>query len=123
MHAASSKRVDFPARSANHPRMCSTTDVISELIRAANEVGKLSPDERRNLIVRAVRTVREMRTDTGFLSSPGRKDELHYIEIDALMYRSGRDESIKGVLLGLAGMIRTLKIVLDAKDEVMRGDL
>jgi len=101
--------------------MCSTTDVISELIRAANDVGKLSPDKRRNLIVRAVRTVREMRTDTGFPSSPGRKDELHYIEIGALMYPSGPDESIKGVLLDLAGMIRTLKIVLDAKAEVLKG--
>lgn len=32
------------------------------------------------------------------------------------------DEEVKTALLDAANMIRTLKIVLDAKDEVLRGE-
>jgi hypothetical protein len=103
--------------------LSSTTDFISELIRAANGLSTLGIDERRRLIDRAVRMVREMRVETGI--RPGRRgnDPLRDIEIAALMAEAaGNRDDVKGVLLDLADMIRTLKIVLDAKDEVIRGE-
>jgi hypothetical protein len=35
---------------------------------------------------------------------------------------AGNNDDLKGVLLDLAEMIRTLKIVLDATAEVLRGE-
>ena len=102
--------------------MSSTTDFIVELVRAANELTNLSNDERRRLVDRAVRMVREMRIESGV--RPGRRgqDPLRDIEIAALMVEaSGNDDDLKAVLLDLADMIRTLKIVLDAKAEVLKG--
>jgi hypothetical protein len=99
--------------------LSSTTDFIAELIRAANELSMLGIDERRRLVDRAVRMVREMRVETGVRPGRGRQDPLRDIEIAALMSEvAGNNDDLKGVLLGLADMIRTLKIVLDAKREV-----
>ncbi|WP_426232224.1 hypothetical protein [Pararhizobium sp. DWP3-4] len=78
-------------------------------------------DERRRLIDRGVRMVREMRVESGV--RPGRRgqDPLRDIEIAALMAEAaGNNDDLKGVLLDLAEMIRTLKIVLDAKGEVLK---
>jgi hypothetical protein len=82
----------------------------------------LGNDERRRLVDRAVRMVREMRIETGV--RPGRRgqDRLRDIEIAALMVEvSGSNDDLKGILLDLADMIRTLKIVLDAKAHVLKG--
>jgi hypothetical protein len=96
--------------------MSHTTDFIAELFRAANEVDKLSTGERRRLVDRAVRMVGEMRIDTGVRPSRGNMDALRDIQIAALMAEAGgNDDDVKAVLLDLAEMIRTLKIVLDAK--------
>ena len=101
--------------------MTATTDFIAELIRAANFPDKLTEHDRRRLTDRAARTIREMRLQTGV--RPGRgKDALYYLEVDALRAEVGSPEDIKKVLLEMADMIRTLKIVLDAKDEVLRGE-
>lgn len=101
--------------------MSATTDFISELVRAANEIGKLSPAERVKLISRGSRTIREMRLETGV--RPGRaKDVLADLELAALKSKTGSDNDAKAVLLEMADMIRTLKIVLDAKNEVLRGE-
>jgi hypothetical protein len=114
------------------PRLCetkhgvhvlsATTDFIVELVRAANELGPLSVDERRRLVKRGLRMVREMRVESGIRPSRRREDPLREIEIAALMAEAaGNNDDLKGVLLDLADMIRTLKIVLDAKAEVPRG--
>jgi hypothetical protein len=103
--------------------LSSTTDFIVELVRAANGPSTLGIDERRRLIDRAARLVREMRIETGV--RPGRRgqDPLRDIEIAALMSEAaGNNDDLKGVLLDLADMIRTLKIVLDAKSEALRGE-
>lgn len=60
--------------------------------------------------------VREMRMETGVHPGRRREDPLRDIEIAALMAEAaGNNDNLKGVLLDLADMIRTLKIVLDAK--------
>lgn len=96
--------------------MSQTTDFITDLFRAANEVGKLSIDERRRLVDRAVRMAGEMRIETGVRPGRGNNDALRDIEIAALMAEArGNEDDIKAVLFDLAEMIRTLKIVLDGK--------
>ncbi|MGV1760825.1 hypothetical protein ACQZ6F_29420 [Rhizobium sp. A22-96] len=55
-----------------------TTDFIAELVRAANEVEKLSPHEVSNMLDRSVNTIRELRQDLGIVPIPG-KDALIYI--------------------------------------------
>lgn len=94
--------------------MTAATEFISELVRAANEIGKVSAAERIKLMSRGAHTIREMRLQTGI--RPGRgKDVLGDLEIAALHSETGSDDDAKAVLLEMANMIRTLKIVLDAK--------
>lgn len=70
--------------------------------------------------------VREMYIETGVRPIRGNKDALRDIEIAVLMVGAGGndddDDDVKAVLLDLAEMIRTLKIVLDGKCEDLRGD-
>lgn len=99
--------------------MSTTTDFIAELVRAANQIGKLSPGERIKLMARGARTIRELRLQTGVRQGLGR-DPLGDLEIAALKSETGPDDDAKAVLLEMADMIRTLKIVLDAKAEVSR---
>jgi hypothetical protein len=103
-------------------RMSGTTDFISELVRAANKVGKLTPAERVKLMVRGARTIREMRLMTG-IRSDTRRDALNDVEIAALKSEKGSHEDAQNVLLEMADMIRTLKIVLDAKNEELWGEV
>jgi hypothetical protein len=98
------------------------TDFIAELGRAANGIDKLSANERHRLVDRAVRTVREMRIETGIRPSRGMRDALFDVEISAIMAEAGcNDDDLKAILLDLAEMIRTLKIVLNGKEEVIEG--
>jgi hypothetical protein len=97
----------------------STTGFITELIRAANEVSKLTPVERTSLMARGSRIVREMRLRTGIRPGAG-PDPLNTVEVAALKSANGSNEEATKVLLELADMIRTLKILLDAKAEVSK---
>lgn len=104
--------------------MTATIDFITELFRAGNGVGKLTPFERRRLIDRAIATIRDMREQVNFSAPAAAGDVL--AEIDAI----GRDiavvpdQLVAMALLELADMIRTLKIALDAKNEVLNeGDV
>ncbi|HEV7437273.1 MAG TPA: hypothetical protein VGO22_20770 [Pseudorhizobium sp.] len=56
--------------------MSSTTDFISELVRAANEAEKLQAYETRRLLERAVATIRAMRETIGIPSAQADADEL-----------------------------------------------
>ena len=95
--------------------MSSTTDFITELIRAANEVGRLTSTERTRLMIRGARTIRAMRLQTGIRPGAG-PDPLNNVEIAALKSANGSDEEATKVFLELADMIRTMKIALDRKD-------
>ena len=97
--------------------MSSTTDFITELYRAANEVRKLTPFERRRLLERAVATIRAGQEQVG-----GQPDLLKHEKVAALQTVAESIASAPEVIVGHAllegaDMIRTLKIVLDAKDE------
>ncbi|GLR62014.1 hypothetical protein [Rhizobium indigoferae] len=103
--------------------MSYTTDFISELTRAANEVDKLSTDEYRCLVERAVRMVREMRLEISTRPSRGNCVVMGELEIAALMAEAAaNNDEVEGVLLNLAGMIRALKIMVDEKIDVRKDD-
>jgi hypothetical protein len=102
--------------------MSAITRLITELIRAANEVGKLDTLQRRRLLDRAVASIREMRDQTGILHSETLTDAVIPIRITASTVERRSDDDVKASMLDAADMIRTLKIILDAKEEVLRGE-
>lgn len=101
--------------------MTSTTDFIAELIRAANRIEMLTDPEKRRLMDRGIRTIREMRVETGVRTSTSKtRDVLNSLEVACLKAETGTADEVKAVLLQIADMMRTLKIVLDAKNEILR---
>ena len=96
--------------------MSTTTDFIAELVRAANEVEKLSAHEVSDMLGRSVDTIRQLRQALGIVPIPG-KDALIYIRtVSAGAARVPHEEWHHG-LLHAAEMIRDLHIVRDTGTE------
>ncbi|MBY3346468.1 hypothetical protein [Rhizobium laguerreae] len=93
------------------------TDFVTELYRAANEVGKLTAFEKRRLIERAVTTVKQMRVQIAFSSPPRRDGQDILVDIATVGGEivSAPNQIVSHALLEAADLIRTLKIVLDGK--------
>lgn len=98
--------------------MSLTTNFISELIRAANEPERLSPYEVSRLLDRSIDTIRDMREQTGIAGSHGAKDVLIDLRGASERARDLSAADIRDALVDAADVIRTLKIVLDGKDEL-----
>lgn len=100
--------------------MTSTNDVISELVRAANEVETLGDLECRRLLDQAVMTIRDLRRTIRFPSSPTVADALTDLQNTAVTLKMGHrpNEQIATALLNAAGMIRDLHIVLKTGTEI-----
>ncbi|MBP1862121.1 hypothetical protein [Rhizobium herbae] len=79
----------------------------------------MSGEERKKPMLRASRPIREMRGDTG-IPPGGGKDSLYDLEVSAVRSETGSYDGAKALLLEMAGMIRTLKIVLDATNELIQ---
>ncbi|KQV32893.1 hypothetical protein [Rhizobium sp. Root1204] len=101
--------------------MSSTTDFIAELVRAANEVNLLAAIEVSRLLDRSVDTIRDMREQIGVEQSALGRDVAIYLQTASARAKGLPDDQARDALLDAAETIRTLKIVLDAKDEVLRG--
>jgi hypothetical protein len=103
--------------------MSSTTDVISELVRAANEVETLGDLECRRLLDQAVMTIRDQRRTIGVPSSPTVAGALTDLQNMAEALKTGHrtNEQIATALLNAAGMIRDLHIVLDTATDIKIG--
>ncbi|SCB10650.1 hypothetical protein [Rhizobium multihospitium] len=96
--------------------MSATTDFIANLVRAANEVEKLSPNEVSDLLDRSVDAIRQLRQELGIVPVPG-KDALIYIRtVSAGATRVPHEKWHHG-LLHAAEMIRDLHIVRDTGTE------
>lgn len=96
--------------------MSSTNDFIAELVRAANQVGKIGCNEQRRLLERAVTTIRNMRESIGIPQSARCHDFLADLKILAVQVDAvpvSTDE-VREALLKAAGMIRDLHIVIDS---------
>ncbi|NTF46608.1 hypothetical protein A6U86_32745 [Rhizobium sp. AC27/96] len=102
--------------------MSTTTDFIAELVRAANEVEKLSPHEVSRMLDRSVNTIRELRHELGIVPVPG-KDALIYIRtVSAGATRVPNEEWHHG-LLHAAEMIRDLHIVRDTGTKIRTSEI
>jgi hypothetical protein len=96
--------------------LSTTTDFIAELVRAANEVDKLATLEKGRLLQRSTVIIRDGRNEVGIPPADGVID----LQTVAASIDRRSDDEVKAALLDAADMIRTLKIVLDAKDEVSK---
>ena len=92
--------------------MSQTTAFISELIRAANEVEKLTPFEVSRLLDRSVDTIREMREQAGVGGTRRAKDVVIDLGIASARVRDLSTEDIRDTLIDAADVIRALRIIL-----------
>ncbi|MCF6367242.1 hypothetical protein [Rhizobium halophilum] len=103
--------------------MSNTTDFIAELVRAANEVERLTEIERGRLFERSVTTIRAMRETVSIQSAQADADKI--VELQVMVAIRGtrtKDPSeVRDALLTAAGMIRDLHIVLDTGTEIELG--
>lgn len=102
--------------------MSATTDFISELIRAANRIDQIRNSDRKQLLYRAVAFIRDGRGRVRVQPIRTTPDPMMEIMNIAASIERRTDGQVKAALLNAADMIRTLKILLDAQDEVSRGE-
>ncbi|MDQ0323398.1 hypothetical protein QO002_005604 [Pararhizobium capsulatum DSM 1112] len=100
--------------------MTHTTDFIAELFRAANEAEKITAFEKRRLLERAMRTIYDLRDKAGMVPGKGLADAADRIRITSATLDRRSTGDVRSALLLSADMIRSLKIALDAKDQVLR---
>jgi hypothetical protein len=103
--------------------MSATTDFIAELVRAANQVERLTTEERMRLFARALVTVQEMRQSIVIPSAQTAADKI--VDLQRLVVRKGAlaetPGEVRDALLTAASMIRDLHIVLDTGIEITHG--
>jgi hypothetical protein len=92
-------------------KVASTPQLISELIRAANEVDKLSAFEVARLLDRAISEVSDLRHRAGIIPIPGRDAALYVRKVAAGADRVPRGEWHHSLLYA-AEMVRDLHIVV-----------
>lgn len=96
----------------------SVPEFVAELVRAANEVERLRANEVRNLIFRAIATVRELREEVGIPGSGTPKDAVVALHAIAVGAEEHAVADWATALLEAADMIRTLRIVVDTGVEI-----
>jgi hypothetical protein len=92
-------------------KVASTPQLISELIRAANQVDKLSAFEMARLLDRAISEVNDLRHRAGIIHIPGRDAALYVRKVAADAERVPRGDWDDGLLYA-AEMVRDLHIVV-----------
>ncbi len=92
--------------------MSQTTAFISELIRAANEVERLTPFEVSRLLDRSVDTIRDMRERAGLVANGRANDVVIDLGIASARVRDLSTEEIRDTLIDAADVIRALRIIL-----------
>lgn len=97
---------------------------ISELIRAANEVERLSTFERRRLMDRAAATIRDYREQIAFSGAPANDTGPEDIASDLASTdpETASATEVSAKLLKAADVIKTLRVLLEAKEAVLRGE-
>ncbi len=93
--------------------MSSIHAFICELIRAANEVEKLTPREISRLLDRSVDTIRDLRGQTEIAGSRRARDVLIDLQIASSRARDLSPEAARDTLLDAAEIIRALRIMLE----------
>lgn len=96
--------------------MPQTTAFISELIRAANEVERLTPFEVSRLLDRSVDTIRDMREQAGVAGNRRAKDVVIDLGIASARVRDLSTEDIRDTLIDAADVIRALRLILAERE-------
>ncbi|MCV9999397.1 hypothetical protein OE766_14190 [Pararhizobium sp. YC-54] len=94
--------------------MAPLSELVGDLIRAANRVENLSEADRVRLLGRAYVTILRAREQIGDEAERYRQSSINLISATGLVRRLS-EQDVKALLLDAAKMIRTIKIVLDAK--------
>jgi hypothetical protein len=97
--------------------MSSTNAFITELIRAANQIDRLSHTDARGLILRAVTMIREMRTRVGMANNGSYDTVFDLLKIASSPERHQLPEIARALLMA-ADMLRTLYLVVDSSPEI-----
>ncbi len=93
--------------------LSAATELVSELIRAANTVETLSPDRVVGLLNRAISMIHEIRGRVGIIPIPN-KDALVYVRTVAVGADRVPQEEWHHSLLHAAEMVRDLHVVADS---------
>lgn len=100
----------------------STSAFISELIRAANEVPRLSMMERGRLLSRAAATIRDYREQIAFSETPANDSGPGEVAFDLAAMGRTPDvftaKEVSAAMLHGADTIRTLRILLGIRQEI-----
>ncbi|MGO4622999.1 hypothetical protein AB4Z34_28460 [Ensifer sp. 2YAB10] len=96
--------------------MSHTTAFISELIRAANEVERLTPFEVSRLLGRSVDTIRDMREQAGLVANGRANDVVIDLGIASALVRDLSVEDIRDTLIDAADVIRALRVILAERE-------
>ncbi|MDK1389323.1 hypothetical protein QN224_28380 [Sinorhizobium sp. 8-89] len=93
--------------------MSTTTDFIAELIRAVNDIEKLTHYEVSRLLDRSIDTIRDMRRHTGDAGIHSVRDVLVDLRLSSERVQDLSAEQVRDALVDAADVLRSLKIVLD----------
>ncbi|MGJ7039637.1 hypothetical protein J2Y63_002895 [Shinella sp. BE166] len=95
--------------------MKAISDVVAELVHAANIAGKLTDSEKLMLLTRAYITIQEGGEALGEVEATADSDVAVDIITSTGMVAQLSDEEFKTLLLEAADQIRDIKIALDRK--------
>lgn len=87
---------------------------VAELVRAANEVDRLTAGEIESLLLRAISTVRDLRERAGIPGSGTEHDAIDRLDIASKGAAQLSQANISASLREAADMIPTLWIVIDS---------
>ncbi|GGE08010.1 hypothetical protein [Rhizobium anhuiense] len=91
---------------------------VAELVRAANEIERVTPSEVRKLLFRAITTVSDLREQVGIPGSGTGHDAIVGLNAVADHIERQSNERMSAALLEAADLVRTLWIVLDSGVEI-----
>jgi hypothetical protein len=98
--------------------MLDTKELIPQLVRAANQVGKLTTIlERGRLLGRSIVAIRELNSRAAITANPLAFDETIILQFAAATIDTLPDEAVTATFLKAADSLLNLKRVLDAEYE------
>ena len=92
-------------------------ELIPELVRAANQVGKLTILEKGRLLGRSIEAIRELNSRAAITANPLAFDETIILQFAAATIDTLPDEAVTATFLKAADSLLNLKRVLDAEYE------
>ncbi|MBY5532830.1 hypothetical protein HFO42_07545 [Rhizobium leguminosarum] len=87
---------------------------VAELVRAANEVDRLTAGEIESLLLRAMTPVRDLREQAGIPGSGTERDAIVRLDVAAKGVVRFSHANVSAILREAADMVRTLRIVVDS---------